>query len=86
MINHVTIKNKYHLRRIDDLIDRFIGAIVFLKIDLSSSYHQVHIRDQDASKPALRIRYEHYEFLVLPFKLTNKLAIFVDLMNCVFKE
>ncbi|KAA3483958.1 DNA/RNA polymerases superfamily protein [Gossypium australe] len=84
-LNKVTIKNKYHLPRIDDLFDQLKGAIVFSKIDLRSGYYQLRGKDSDVPSIAFRTRYEHYEFLVMPFGLTNALVIFLDSMNQIFR-
>jgi len=78
------VKNKYPLPRIDDLFDQLAGAVVFSKINLRSRYHQLKIKEEDVSKIVFRTRYGHYEFLVLPFGLTNAPAYFMDLMNRVF--
>jgi hypothetical protein len=85
-VNKVTVKNKYPLPRIDDLFDQLKDAIIFSKIDLRSGYHQVIIKDEDISKIAFRTRYGHYEFTVVPFGLTNAPAVFMCLMNEVFRN
>ncbi|XP_070032543.1 uncharacterized protein [Nicotiana tomentosiformis] len=84
-LNKVTVKNKYSLPRIDYLFDQLQGARVFSKIDLRSGYHQFKIWDSDVPKIAFRTRYGHYEFLLMSFGLTNAPAIFMDLMNRVFR-
>ncbi len=70
-LNRVTIKNKYPLRRIDDLFDQLKEATVYSKIDLRSGYHQMKIRREDIPKMAFCTRYGHYKFLVMPFRLAN---------------
>ena len=83
-LNKVTVKNKYHLPRIDDLFDQLKSTEYFNKIDLRTRYHQLRVREEDVPKTAFTTRYEHYEFLVMPFELTNAPAAFMDLMNLIF--
>ena len=83
-LNKMTMKNKYPLPKIDDLFDQLKGASVFLKIDLRYGYHQLKIKDTYVHKTTFRMRYGHYEFLVMSFGLTNAPAAFIDLMNRVF--
>ena len=78
------IKNRYPLPRIDDLFDQLRGARVDSKIDLHTGYHQFRVREADILKTAFRMRYEHFEFIVLPFGLTNAPEAFMDLMHRVF--
>jgi hypothetical protein len=79
-LNRVTIKNKYPLLRIDDLFNQLKGVSVFSKIDFLLGYHQLKVQEEDIPKTAIRTRYDHYEFLVMPFELTAPL-VFMDLMN-----
>ncbi|GJU14631.1 putative reverse transcriptase domain-containing protein [Tanacetum coccineum] len=84
-LNKLTVKNHYPLPRINDLFDQLQGLSVYLKIDLRSGYHQLIVCEEYILKTTFRTRYGHYVFQVMPFGLTNAPAVFMDLMNRVFK-
>ena len=84
-LNKVTIKNRYPLPRIDDLFDPLRGVRVYSKIDLRTGYHQLRVRDTDMPKTAFRTSYGHFEFRVMPFRLMNAPAAFMDLMHRIFQ-
>ena len=86
-LNKVTTKNGYPLPRIDDIFDQLRKAKWFTKIDLRSGYHQIRVAKDSIAVTAFRTRYGHYEFLVLPFGLTNGPAHFMALLiNTIFRD
>ncbi|KAG1226624.1 hypothetical protein G6F68_019710 [Rhizopus microsporus] len=85
-VNALTRRLNTPLPRIDECLERLGGARYFSSIDLKSGYHQVRIKDEDVAKTAFNTRYGSYEFLVLPFGLTNSPPTFQKMMNAVLHD
>ena len=84
-LNKLTVKNRYPLPRIDDLLDAAQGAQVFSSIDLLSGYHQIRIQPEDIPKTAFRTPFGLFQWKVLSFGLTNAPATFQAVMNDVLR-
>jgi transposase InsO family protein len=84
-LNALTVKNRYPLPRIDELMDRLVGAKFFTKLDLRDAYHRIRIKRGDEWKTAFRCRYGHYEYKVMPFGLCNAPATFQSYINTAMK-
>ncbi|GBG61026.1 hypothetical protein CBR_g18621 [Chara braunii] len=85
-LNHYTVKNSYLMPRSDELFDRLAGNRFFTKIDLRSGYHQIRVAAADQPKTAFRSCFGHYEFTVMPFRLTNAPATFQRAMNDILRD
>ncbi|KAI7790732.1 hypothetical protein IRJ41_023830, partial [Triplophysa rosa] len=85
-LNDITIKNRYPLPLMSSAFELLQGARVFTKLDLRNSYHVVRIREGDKWKTAFNTPTGHFEYLVLPFGLTNAPAVFQGLVNSVLGD
>ena len=82
-LNHLTIKNRYPLPLMGELMDRLSKAKRYTKLDLRNAYHRIRIREGDEWKTAFRTRYGHFEYQVMPFGLANAPATFQAHINQV---
>lgn len=80
-LNRITVKDKYPMPRIEDLIDRLKGYTYFTSLDLKCGYYQIKMEDASIHKTAFTTEDGHYEFLRLPFGLVNAPSYFQQMIN-----
>ncbi|KAJ8332185.1 hypothetical protein SKAU_G00428350 [Synaphobranchus kaupii] len=85
-LNQITIRNKYPLPLINTAFEPLSQAVIFTKLDLRNAYHLVRIREGDEWKTAFNTPLGHYEYLVVPFGLTNAPAVFQGMVNDVLRD
>jgi len=82
----MTVKNVYPLPLIDELLDRLHGSQIFTSLDLTDAYWLLRIAEGDEWKTAFRTRYGLYEYLIMPFGLSNAPGCFQAYVNSCFSD
>jgi len=84
-LNKITIKDRFALPTIDEILDDLGRSSWFLKLDLAQGFHQIRMVEHDVPKMAFRTHQGHYEYVVMPFGLCNPPSTFQATMKNLFR-
>uniref|UniRef100_A0A8C6LVF1 Gypsy retrotransposon integrase-like protein 1 n=1 Tax=Nothobranchius furzeri TaxID=105023 RepID=A0A8C6LVF1_NOTFU len=85
-LNQITVKNKYPLPLLSSTFEPVQDSTIFTRLDLRNAYHLVRVKEGDEWKTAFKTPVGHYEYLVMPFVLTNAPVVFQSLVNSVLGD
>jgi hypothetical protein len=84
-LNSITIKNKFLMPLVDEILDELGGAMWFSKLDFKARFHQVRMKPEDEYKTTFKTHQSYYQFKVMPLGLSNAPATFQCIMNSILE-